>query len=151
MLENKNYVVLLVIFSEDKHTVIENLEGVGIDTDTRLNDGSLLIEEAAFDFFCSKTAMQYYFSRLKGYSKNIGKDGLIILLDINCLYLFGDNESTELLQFERNIVEGSHIFLADSSLLCCYPLAIIGKLKDNRDKINSSHHKIIHTVLDESG
>jgi hypothetical protein len=149
LLENKNYVVFLLIFSEDNHTVIENLERVGIDTNTRLNDGSLLIEEAAFDFFCSKNAMLHYFARLKGYSKNIGKDGLVILLDINCLYLFGDNEATELLQFETNIIEGSHLFLSSSSLLCCYPLAVIGKLKDNRNKINSTHHKIIHTMVNK--
>jgi hypothetical protein len=151
MLESKNSVVLLLIFSEDKHTVIENLERVGIDTNTRLKDGSLLIEEAAFDFFCSKTAMLDYFSSLRGYSKNIGKDGLVILLDVNCLYLFGDNEGTDLLRFETDVMEGSQVFLSSSSLLCCYPLAVIGKLKDNRDKINSNHHKIIHTMLDEIG
>ena len=148
LLERKNHVVLLLIFSQDERSVITNLEQVGIDTDKRLKEGSLLIEEAAHDFFCSRTAMLRYFDRLKGYSKNIGKDGLVILLDINCLYLFGDDEGKQLLDFESNVLkEGIGTFIENSSLLCCYPIAVIGKLKDSRESIiNSSHHKVIHTM-----
>lgn len=137
LLEYKNHVVFLLIFTEDRRTVLDNLEQEGIYTNGRLKDGSLLIEEIAQDLFCSKDAMLRYFSHLKGYSKNIGREGMVILFDISCLYLFGDDEVTKLTDFESNIFkDGSHILVEDSSLLCCYPIAIIGKLKEHRDRIS---------------
>jgi hypothetical protein len=149
LLEKKNHAVFLIVFTEDKDTVIENLEHAGINTARRLRDGSLLIEEAAHDLFCSQDAMLHHFSRLKEYPKNTGKDGLVILLDINCLYLFGNDEEEKLLDFESSVLVKNNIFLENSSLLCCYPLAIMGKLKENRDKINSYHHKVIHTMVNQ--
>src|SRR5579884_2742285 len=99
LLEAKNQVVLLLIFSEDEDTILSNLKKEGIDVDRRRKDGSLLIEDAALDFFGSNFDMFQYFSSLGHYSKSIRKDGLAIVLDINALYLLEGEDGEELLKF----------------------------------------------------
>lgn len=144
LLEVKNHAVLLIIFSEDEFTILDNLKHEGIDVDTRRKDGSLLIEDAALDFFGSKFGMLQYFLRLVDYSKTIKKDGLAIILDINALYLLDDEGGEELFKFENSIAEKDSEYLKDSSLLCCYSIAVVGKLQEKRQKIMDLHNKVFH-------
>lgn len=91
--------------------------------------------------------MFHYFSRLVDYSKSIRKDGLAIILDINALYLLEDDNGEELLKFESSLAQRNYQYLKNSLLLCCYHIAVVGKLRDNRQKIMDCHDKIFHILI----
>jgi hypothetical protein len=144
-LSTGNHVVLLLIFNEDEETVLQNLSNEGIDVEKRRSDGSLLIEDSVLEFFGSGADILEYLSLLQEYSKNIGKEGLTIILDIGGLYLLGSED--DLLRFESSIGPISQKYLANASLLCCYHIALVGKIgKDSRSRIIAQHQKTFYTV-----
>ncbi len=142
-----NHVVLLLIFNEDEETVLQNLSNEGVDIERRRADGSLLIEDSVLEFFGSGTDMLEYLLTLQKYSQEIGKDGLTVILDIAGLYLLGSED--DLLRFESSIGPRSQKYLANASLLCCYHIALSGKIgKDSRSRIMTLHQKTFY-VLDK--
>jgi hypothetical protein len=142
-----NHVILLLIFNEDEETVLQNLSDEGVDVEKRRSDGSLLIEDSVLEFFGSGTDMLEYLSILQQYAIDIGKEGLTVILDIAGLYLLGSED--DLLRFESSIGPSSQKYLANASLLCCYHIALSGKInKGSRDRIMAQHHKTFY-VLDK--
>jgi hypothetical protein len=140
-----NNVVLLLIFNEDEERVLQNLSDEGIDVEKRRSDGSLLIEDSVLEFFGSGTDMIEYLSILQKYAKDIGKNGLTIILDIAGLYLLGSE--ADLLRFESSIGPSSQKYLTNASLLCCYHIALSGKLgKDSRSTIMTQHQKTFYAL-----
>lgn len=145
-----NRIVLLLIFNEDEETVLQNLSDEGVDVERRISDGSLLIEDSVLEFFGSGTDMLEYLLILQDHAKEIGKSGLTIILDIAGLYLLGSEG--DLLRFESSIGKLSHKYLAEASLLCCYHIALSGKIsKDSRDRIMTGHQKIFYLLDKENG
>ncbi|MDQ4101688.1 MAG: hypothetical protein M3115_05830 [Thermoproteota archaeon] len=143
-----NQLVLLLIFNEDEETVLQNLSDEGVDVERRLTDGSLLIEDSVLEFFGSGTDMLEYLLILQDHAKDIGKSGLTIILDIAGLYLLGSEG--DLLRFESSIGKTSHKYLAKASLLCCYHIALSGKIsKANRDRIIAEHKRIFYLLNEE--
>jgi hypothetical protein len=146
-LSTSNHVVLLLIFNEDEETVSQNLSDEGVDVERRRSDGSLLIEDSILEFFGSGTDMLEYISILQKYAIDMGKDGLTIILDIAGLFILGSEG--DLLRFESSIGQSSQKYLANASLLCCYHIALSGKIgKDSRSKIMTQHQKAFY-VLDK--
>lgn len=146
-LSASNHVVLLLIFNEDEETVLENLSDEGVEVEKRRSDGSLLIEDSVLEFFGSGTDMLEYLSILQQYAIDIGKEGLTVILDIAGLYLLGSE--SDLLRFESSIGPSSQKYLAKASLLCCYHIALSGKIsKDSRERIMAQHRKTFY-VLDK--
>ena len=146
-LNTSNHVVLLLIFNEDEETVLQNLSDEGVDVEKRRSDGSLLIEDSVLEFFGSGTDMLEYLSILQQYAIDIGKEGLTVILDIAGLYLLGSED--DLLRFESSIGPSSHKYLANASLLCCYHIALSGKIsKESRDRIMAQHQKTFY-ILDK--
>lgn len=140
-----NHVVLLLIFNEDEETVLQNLSDEGVDVEKRRSDGSLLIEDSVLEFFGSGTDMLEYLSILQKYAKDIGKDGLTVILDIAGLYLLGSEG--DLLRFESSIGPSSKKHLPNASLLCCYHIALSGKIgKDSRSRIMTQHQKSFYAL-----
>jgi hypothetical protein len=91
--------------------------------------------------------MLEYLSILQKYSQEIGKGGLTIILDIAGLYILGSEH--DLLRFESSIGPRSQKYLANASLLCCYHIALSGKIgKDSRSRIMTLHQKPFY-VLDK--
>lgn len=145
-LSTANHAVLLLIFNEDEERVLQNLSDEGVDVERRRSDGSLLIEDSVLEFFGSGTDMLEYLSILQEYSKDTGKDGLTIILDIAGLYILGSEG--DLLRFESSIGPSSQKYLPNASLLCCYHIALTGKIgKDSRSRIMTQHQKTFY-VLD---
>ncbi|MDQ3851711.1 MAG: hypothetical protein M3299_02635 [Thermoproteota archaeon] len=146
-LSTSNHVVLLLIFNEDEETVLQNLSDEGVEVEKRRSDGSLLIEDSVLEFFGSGIDMLEYLLILQQYAIDIGKEGLTVILDIAGLYLLGSE--SDLLSFESSIGPCSQKYFAKASLLCCYHIALSGKIsKDNRDRIMAQHQKTFH-VLDK--
>jgi hypothetical protein len=144
-LSASNHVVLLLIFNEDEETVLQNLSDEGVDVEKRRSDGSLLIEDSVLEFFGSGTDMLEYLSILQKYAKDIGKNGLTVILDIAGLYLLGSED--DLLRFESSIGPSSAEHLASASLLCCYHIALSGKIgKDSRSRIMTQHQKTFYLL-----
>ena len=144
-LSKANHVVLLLIFNEDEETVLQNLSDEGIDVEKSRSDGSLLIEDSVLEFFGSGADMLEYLSLLQQYSKSTRKNGLTVILDIGGLYLLGSE--ADLLTFESSIGSGTQKYLADASLLCCYHIALFGKIgKDSRNSIMGQHQKKFHAL-----
>ena len=145
-LSTSNHVVLLLIFNEDEETVLRNLSNEGIDVEKRRSDGSLLIEDSVLEFFGSGTNMLEYLSTLQKYARDIGKNGLTVILDVAGLYLLGSED--DLLRFESSVGPNNQKHLANASLLCCYHIALSGKIsKDSRSRIMAQHQKTFY-VLD---
>lgn len=145
-LSTSNHVVLLLIFNEDEETVLQNLSDEGIDVEKRRSDGSLLIEDSVLEFFGSGTRMLEYLSTLQKYARDIGKNGLTVILDVAGLYLLGSED--DLLRFESSIGPNNQKHLANASLLCCYHIALSGKIsKGSRSRIMDQHQKRLY-VLD---
>ena len=143
-----NQLVLLLIFNEDEDTVLQNLSDEGVDVERRISDGSLLIEDSVLEFFGSGTDMLEYLLILQDHANDIGKSGLTIILDIGGLYLLGSEG--DLLRFESSIGKISHKYLAKASLLCCYHIALYGKIgKGSRDGIITEHQKIFYLLNEE--
>jgi hypothetical protein len=144
-LSTANHVVLILIFNEDEEKVLQNLSDEGIDVEKNRADGSLLIEDSVLEFFGSGADMLDYLSLLQKYCRDIGKDGLTIILDIGGLYLLGSE--ADLLKFELSIASSSQKYLTDASLLCCYHIALFGKIgKDSRNRIATQHQKTFYTL-----
>jgi hypothetical protein len=140
-----NNVVLLLIFNEEEERVLQNLSDEGIDVEKRKLDGSLLIEDSVLEFFGSGTDMLEYLSILQKYAEDIGKNGLTVIIDIAGLYLLGSEG--DLLRFESSIGPNSQKYLPNASLLCCYHIALSGKLgKDNRSAIMAQHQKTFYAL-----
>ncbi len=144
-LSTSNHVVLLLIFNDDEETVLQNLSDEGVDVEKRRLDGSLLIEDSVLEFFGSGTNMLEYLSILQEYVTDIGKNGLTIILDIAGLFLLGSED--DLLSFEASIGPRSQKYLANASLLCCYHIALSGKISnDSRIKIMTQHQKAFYLL-----
>ncbi len=140
-----NNVVLLLIFNEDEETILRNLSNEGIEVEKSRSDGSLLIEDSVLEFFGSGTDMLEYLSTLQKYARDIGKNGLTVILDVAGLYLFGSED--DLLRFESSIGPNVQKHLANASLLCCYHIALSGKIsKDSRSRIMAQHHKTFYVL-----
>lgn len=143
-----NQLVLLLIFNEDEDTVLQNLSDEGVDVERRVSDGSLLIEDSVLEFFGSATDILEYLLILQDHASDIGKSGLTIILDIAGLYLLGTEG--DLSRFESSVGKISHKYLAKASLLCCYHIALYGKIdKCSRDGIITEHQKIFYLLNEE--
>jgi hypothetical protein len=129
----KPRIILIATFYETTDSVKRNLNGVGVDVQRHIKDGSLVIVDAFSSYYPDIDGMKRLIASLSERAKKEGRVGVTAIVDMGFFFLFGgDGRATELINYEASLApktEGGNV-----RGISCYHGGNFSTLKDNQKK-----------------
>jgi hypothetical protein len=131
--QSKPRIILIATFYETVDSVKHTLSAVGVDAQSHINDGSLVIVDAFSSYYPDIDGMKKLVASLSDRAKKEGRVGVTALVDMGFFFLFGgDGRATELINYEASLApktEGGNV-----KGFSCYHGGNYDTLKDNQKK-----------------
>jgi MEDS: MEthanogen/methylotroph, DcmR Sensory domain len=131
--QSKSRIILIATFYETVDSVKHTLSAVGVDAQSHINDGSLVIVDAFSSYYPDIDGMKKLVASLSDRAKKEGRVGVTAIVDMGFFFLFGgDGRATELINYEASLApktEGGNV-----KGFSCYHGGNYDTLKDNQKK-----------------
>jgi hypothetical protein len=131
--QSKSRIILIATFYETVDSVKHTLSAVGVDAQSHINDGSLVIVDAFSSYYPDIDGMKKLVASLSDRAKKEGRVGVTAIVDMGFFFLFGgDGRATALINYEASLApktEGGNV-----KGFSCYHGGNYDTLKDNQKK-----------------
>jgi hypothetical protein len=129
----KPRIILIATFYETVNSVKHNLSAVGVDVQSHIYNGSLVIVDAFSSYYPDINGMKKLVASLSQRARKEGRAGVTAIVDMGYFFLFGgDGRATELINYEASLppkTEGGNV-----KGFSCYHGGNYDTLKDNQKK-----------------
>ena len=109
----KPRIILVATFYETTDSVKHSLSAVGVDAQSHIDNGSLLIVDAFSSYYPDVSGMKKLVASLSDRARKEGRVGVTAIVDMGFFFLFGgDGRATELINYEASLspkTEGGNV------------------------------------------
>jgi hypothetical protein len=131
-------IILIATFYDAVNTVKHNLSAVGVDVQSRIDDGSLLIVDAFNGYHPDINGMEKLVTSLSERANREGRIGVSAIVNMGFFFLYGgDGEASNLINYETSLVpktDGGNV-----RGFSCYHLGDYNTLNDSQKKELQGH------------
>lgn len=131
--QSKPRIILIATFYETIDSVKHSLSAVGVDAQSLIDNGSLIIVDAFSSYYPDVSGMKKLVASLSDRARKEGRDGVTAIVDMGFFFLFGgDGRATELINYEASLApktEGGNV-----KGFSCYHGGNYNTLKDSQRK-----------------
>ena len=131
--QSKPRIILIATFYETIDSVKHSLSAVGVDAQSLIDNGSLVIVDAFSSYYPDIDGMKKLVASLSDRARKEGRDGVTAIVDMGFFFLFGgDGRATELINYEASLApktEGGNV-----KGFSCYHSGNYNTLKDSQRK-----------------
>ena len=111
--QSKPRIILIATFYETTDSVKHSLSAVGVDAQSLIDNGSLVIVDAFSSYHPDVSGMKKLVASLSEREKREGRVGVTAIVDMGFFFLFGgDGRATELINYEASLppkTEGGNV------------------------------------------
>src|SRR5215211_6972073 len=111
--QSKPRIILIATFYETVDSVKHSLSAVGVDAQSLIDNGSLVIVDAFSSYYPDIDGMKKLVASLSDRAKKEGRVGVTAIVDMGFFFLFGgDGRATELINYEASLpprTEGGNV------------------------------------------
>jgi hypothetical protein len=129
--QSKPRIILIATFYETIDSVKHGLSAVGVDAQSHIDDGSLVIVDAFSSYYPDIDGMKKLVASLSDRARKEGRVGVTAIVDMGFFFLFGgDGRATELINYEASLApktEGGNV-----KGFSCYHGGNYNTLKDSQ-------------------
>jgi hypothetical protein len=131
-------IILIATFYDTINAVKHNLSAVGVDEQSRLDDGSLLIVDAFNGYHPDMDGVKKLVASLSERAAREGRIGVSVIANMGFFFLYGgDGKATQLINYEASLApktDGGNV-----RGFSCYHLGDYGNLNDSQKKELQGH------------
>jgi hypothetical protein len=131
--QSKPRIILIATFYETIDSVKHSLSAVGVDAQSLIDNGSLVIVDAFSSYYPDIDGMKKLVASLSDHAKKEDRAGVTAIVDMGFFFLFGgDGRATELINYEASLApktEGGNV-----KGFSCYHGGNYSTLKDSQRK-----------------
>ena len=131
-------IILIATFYDTVNAVKHNLSAVGVDVQSRIDDGSLLIVDAFNGFHPNVDGVKKLVASLSKRAAREGRIGVCVIVNMGYFFLYGgDGKATELINYEASLApktDGGNV-----RGFSCYHLGDYNTLNDSQKKELQGH------------
>jgi hypothetical protein len=131
--QSKPRIILIATFYETIDSVKHSLSAVGVDAQSLIDHGSLVIVDAFSSYYPDIDGMKKLVASLSDRARKEDRAGVTAIVDMGFFFLFGgDGRATELINYEASLpprTEGGNV-----KGFSCYHGGNYNTLKDNQRK-----------------
>ena len=97
-------IILISTFYDTVNTVKHNLSAVGVDVQSHIDDGSLLIVDSFDGYYPNIDGMKKLVASLSKRARKEGRIGVSVLSNMGFFFLYdGDDDASELISYETSL------------------------------------------------
>ena len=131
-------IILIATFYDTINAVKHNLSAVGVDVQSRIDDGSLLIVDAFNGYHPDMDGVKKLVASLSERAAREGRIGVSVIVNMGFFFLYGgDGKATELINYEASLApktDGGNV-----RGFSCYHLGDYRNLNDSQKKELQGH------------
>ena len=131
-------IILIATFYDTVNAVKHNLSAVGVDVQSRIDDGSLLLVDAFNGYHPDINGMKKLVTSLSERAAKEGRIGVSVIVNMGFFFLYGgDGKATELINYEASLApktDGGNV-----RGFSCYHLGDYNTLNDSQKKALQGH------------
>ena len=131
-------IILIATFYDTINAVKHNLSAVGVDVQSRIDDGSLLIVDAFNGYHPDVAGVKKLVASLSERAAREGRIGVSVIVNMGFFFLYGgDGKATELINYEASLApktDGGNV-----RGFSCYHLGDYRNLNDSQKKELQGH------------
>jgi hypothetical protein len=131
-------IILIATFYDTVNAVKHNLSAVGVDVQSRMDDGSLLIVDAFNGYYPDINGMKKLVISLSERAASEGRIGVSVIANMGFFFLYeGDGRATDLINYEASLapkIDGGNV-----RGFSCYHLGDYNTLNDSQKKELQGH------------
>jgi hypothetical protein len=147
--QSKPRILLIATFYETIDSVKHSLSAVGVDAQSLIDNGSLVIVDAFSSYYPDIEGMKKLVASLSDRARKEGRVGVTAIVDMGFFFLFGgDGRATELINYEASLApktEGDNV-----KGISCYHGGNYNTLKDNQRKELAQKGKKLLEVTEDT-
>ena len=147
--QSKPRIILIATFYETIDSVKHSLSAVGLDAQSLIDNGSLVIVDAFSSYYPDIEGMKKLVASLSDRARKEGRVGVTAVVDMGFFFLFGgDGRATELINYEASLApktEGGNV-----KGISCYHGGNYSTLKDNQRKELAQKGKKLLEVTEDT-
>ena len=106
-------IILIATFYDTVNAVKHNLSAVGVDVQSHIDDGSLLIVDAYDGYYPNINGMKKLVASLSERARKEGRIGVSVISNMGFFFLYdGDGDASELISYETSLpskIEGGNV------------------------------------------
>lgn len=140
-------IILIATFYDTVNAVKHNLRAVGVDVQSHIDNGSLVIVDAFSSYFPDVNGMKKLVASLSQRARKDGRVGVIAIVNMGYFFLYGgDGKATELINYEASLP----LKTQDGNVrgFSCYHLGDYNTLKDSEKEELVQGQKKLLTVTE---
>jgi hypothetical protein len=146
--QSKPRIILIATFYETTDSVKHSLSAVGVEAQSHINDGSLVIVDAFSSYYPDIEGMKKLVASLSDRARKEGRVGVTAIVDMGFFFLFGgDGRATELINYEASLAprtEGGNV-----KGFSCYHGGNYNTLKDSqKEELAQKGKKLLEVTED---
>jgi hypothetical protein len=126
-------IILIATFYDTVNAVKHNLSAVGVDVQSHIDDGSLLIVDAYDGYYPNINGMKMLVKSLSDRARKEGRIGVSVISNMGFFFLYdGDGDASELISYETSLpskTDGGNV-----RGLSCYHTRDYENLDDSQKK-----------------
>ena len=131
-------IILIATFYDTVNAVKHSLSAVGVDVQSRIDDGSLLIVDAFNGYHPDMDGVKKLVASLSKRAAREGRIGVCVIVNMGYFFLYGgDGKATELINYEASLApktDGGNV-----RGFSCYHLGDYNTLNDSQKKELQGH------------
>src|SRR5215210_5203382 len=147
--QSKPRIILIATFYETIDSVKHSLSAVGVDAQSLIDNGSLIIVDAFSSYYPDVSGMKKLVASLSDRAKKEGRVGVTAIVDMGFFFLFGgDGRATELINYEASLpskTEGGNV-----KGFSCYHGGNYNTLKDSQKEELAQKGKKVLEITESS-
>ena len=147
--QSKPRIILIATFYETIDSVKHSLSAVGVDAQSLIDNGSLVIVDAFSSYYPNIDGMKKLVASLSDRARKEDRAGVTAIVDMGFFFLFGgDGRATELINYEASLpprTEGGNV-----KSFSCYHGGNYNTLKDNQRKELAQKGKKLLEVTEDA-
>jgi hypothetical protein len=143
-------IILIATFYETTESVKHHLSAVGVDAQSHIEDGSLVIVDAFSSYYPDVSGMKKLVASLSERARREGRvGGVTAIVDMGFFFLFGgDGRATELINYEASLapkIEGGNV-----KGFSCYHGGNYNTLKDSQKEELAQKGKKVFDITESA-
>lgn len=136
--QSKSRIILIATFYDTVNAVKHSLSAVGVDVQSRIDDGSLLIVDAFNGYHPDLDGVKKLVASLSERAAREGRIGVCVIVNMGYFFLYGgDGKATELINYEASLApktDGGNV-----RGFSCYHLGDYNSLNDSQKEELQGH------------
>jgi hypothetical protein len=140
-------IILIATFYDTVNAVKHNLRALGVDVQSHIDNGSLVIVDAFSSYFPDVDGMKKLVASLSQRARKEGRVGVTAIVNMGYFFLYGgDGKATELINYEASLP----LKTQDGNVrgFSCYHLGDYNTLKDSEKEALVQGQKNLLTVTE---